>query len=236
MIFSYGHCDKGSIKKKKKSKPLNLCACKMIIIKSGATIASPRTPVKRGRVRNGLRFRERSEGGWRWEMRWELAEPAFYLPPLLAPGRAIPHSKQWSLVTLQSLLLRPACPFPDGIPHLQVTGLQGMNWTHFYTVLPICCTQKNTEQSLKSFSAWLRQDRNQTALRCISCWGRCTIHRLPISSPCTVPSVLRSSCPWTKALSEDMQGAQSSSALPALMTEIYWRLLCRSKILICFMT
>lgn len=97
------------------------------------------------------------------------------------PERAIPHSKQWSLVTLQSLLLGPACPFPDGIPHLQVTGLQAMNWTHVYTVMPICCTQKNTEQSLKSFSVWPRQDRNQTALRCISCWGRWTIYRLSIS-------------------------------------------------------
>lgn len=144
--------------KKKKSKPLNLCAFKMIIIKSGATIASPRILVKRGRVRNGLRFRERSEGGWRWEMRWELAEPAFCLPPLLAPERATRHSKQWSLVALQSLLLGPACPFPDGISHLQVTGLHGLNLTRFYTVMPICCTQNNTEQSLESFSAWLRQD------------------------------------------------------------------------------
>ena len=207
----------------------------MIIIKSGTTVASPRTPVKSGRVRNGLRFRERSEGGWRWEMRWELAEPAFYLPPLLAPERAIPHSKPWSLVTLQSLLLGPACPFPDGIPHLQVTGLQGMNWTHFYTVMPICCTQKNTEQSLKSFSVWLRQDRNQTALRCISCWGRWTIYRLSISFSLHCAICLEKQLPLNKS-PEDMQGAQSSSALPALMMEIYWRLLCRSKILICFMT
>lgn len=118
-----------------------------------------------------------------------------------------------------------------------IADFHGMNLTCLYLAIPVCCAQKNTGRSLKSFSVWLSQDQNQTALRCHSCCGLWVISRLPIS--------LALSCarlPWEAAApgQSPLRGCAGVHGHPQLYLLLWWRFagdfLCRSKILICFMT